>query len=412
MKNSKKDNNILEYFDYLNLNFHNGLWLTLLNLRKKMIAENLSLADVSKAVESGEIQGINKYSLSNLRSLSIYYALFSVVAFKEQYEALLDLDMISKDEEQQKFLSKFPNMSGCLELLSFLRNNTSHAGLKISTFGDTILIKDMQIHLNDLKDYLDSVMATLLKSFKAYKHTMAPEMTRKNLHFVPFSAQKTLFESLIKPEDGEEFPFTKIDSKNNKFMDKLLIIMTSEKLNEIMLTNPTMKWSEIKKEILGFIGQYKGYPNFNEIINIFKSDKQIIDIDAILYAQFVLSSKLYDLEYDYNGKIENISSYSDINQTIDYLRNSIIHGMFELEDSGEILCSGLNSQGYSKLKDVRKLRRKLNEKDLQIILRNNPVFADENVEDKIAVSSDELTYICKNIARIYENERDYPKLLE
>lgn len=412
MKNSKKDNNILEYFDYLNLNFHNGLWLTLLNLRKKMIAENLSLADVSKAVESGEIQGINKYSLSNLRSLSIYYALFSVVAFKEQYEALLDLDMISKDEEQQKFLSKFPNMSGCLELLSFLRNNTSHAGLKISTFGDTILIKDMQIHLNDLKDYLDSVMATLLKSFKAYKHTMAPEMTRKNLHFVPFSAQKTLFESLIKPEDGEEFPFTKIDSKNNKFMDKLLIIMTSEKLNEIMLTNPTMKWSEIKKEILGFIGQYKGYPNFNEIINIFKSDKQIIDIDAILYAQFVLSSKLYDLEYDYNGKIENISSYSDINQTIDYLRNSIIHGMFELEDNGEILCSGLNSQGYSKLKDVRKLRRKLNEKDLQIILRNNPIFADENVEDKIAVSSDELTYICKNIARIYENERDYPKLLE
>lgn len=412
MKNSKKDNNILEYFDYLNLNFHNGIWLTLLNLRKKMIAENLSLADVSKAVESGEIQGINKYSLSNLRSLSIYYALFSVVAFKEQYEALLDLDMISKDEEQQKFLSKFPNMSGCLELLSFLRNNTSHAGLKISTFGDTILIKDMQIHLNDLKDYLDSVMATLLKSFKAYKHTMAPEMTRKNLHFVPFSAQKTLFESLIKPEDGEEFPFTKIDSKNNKFMDKLLIIMTSEKLNEIMLTNPTMKWSEIKKEILGFIGQYKGYPNFNEIINIFKSDKQIIDIDAILYAQFVLSSKLYDLEYDYNGKIENISSYSDINQTIDYLRNSIIHGMFELGDSGEILCSGLNSQGYSKLKDVRKLRRKLNEKDLQIILRNNPIFADENVEDKIAVSSDELTYICKNIARIYENEKDYPKLLE
>lgn len=412
MKNSKKDNNILEYVDYLNLNFHNGLWLTLLNLRKKMIAENLSLADVSKAVESGEIQGINKYSLSNLRSLSIYYALFSVVAFKEQYEALLDLDMISKDEEQQKFLSKFPNMSGCLELLSFLRNNTSHAGLKISIFGDTILIKDMQIHLNDLKDYLDSVMATLLKSFKAYKHTMAPEMTRKNLHFVPFSAQKTLFESLIKPEDGEEFPFTKIDSKNNKFMDKLLIIMTSEKLNEIMLTNPTMKWSEIKKEILGFIGQYKGYPNFNEIINIFKSDKQIIDIDAILYAQFVLSSKLYDLEYDYNGKIENISSYSDINQTIDYLRNSIIHGMFELEDSGKILCSGLNSQGYSKLKDVRKLRRKLNEKDLQIILRNNPIFADENVEDKIAVSSDELTYICKNIARIYENERDYPKLLE
>lgn len=412
MKNSKKDNNILEYVDYLNLNFHNGLWLTLLNLRKKMIAENLSLADVSKAVESGEIQGINKYSLSNLRSLSIYYALFSVVAFKEQYEALLDLDMISKDEEQQKFLSKFPNMSGCLELLSFLRNNTSHAGLKISTFGDTILIKDKQIHLNDLKDYLDSVMATLLKSFKAYKHTMAPEMTRKNLHFVPFSAQKTLFESLIKPEDGEEFPFTKIDSKNNKFMDKLLIIMTSEKLNEIMLTNPTMKWSEIKKEILGFIGQYKGYPNFNEIINIFKSDKQIIDIDAILYAQFVLSSKLYDLEYDYNGKIENISSYSDINQTIDYLRNSIIHGMFELGDSGEILCSGLNSQGYSKLKDVRKLRRKLNEKDLQIILRNNPIFADENVEDKIAVSSDELTYICKNIARIYENERDYPKLLE
>ncbi len=412
MKNSKKDNNILEYFDYLNLNFHNGLWLTLLNLRKKMIAENLSLADVSKAVESGEIQGINKYSLSNLRSLSIYYALFSVVAFKEQYEALLDLDMISKDEEQQKFLSKFPNMSGCLELLSFLRNNTSHAGLMISTFGDTILIKDMQIHLNDLKDYLDSVMATLLKSFKAYKHTMAPEMTRKNLHFVPFSAQKTLFESLIKPEDGEEFPFTKIDSKNNKFMDKLLIIMTSEKLNEIMLTNPTMKWSEIKKEILGFIGQYKGYPNFNEIINIFKSDKQIIDIDAILYAQFVLSSKLYDLEYDYNGKIENISSYSDINQIIDYLRNSIIHGMFELEDSGEILCSGLNSQGYSKLKDVRKLRRKLNEKDLQIILRNNPIFADENVEDKIAVSSDELTYICKNIARIYENEKDYPKLLE
>lgn len=393
--------------DFINIGFHNHLWMTLLKLREKMIKRNLSLEDIISAIDKKEINDIDTFYLSAINNLSIYYDLFSVVAFKEQYEALLDLDMINQDEYQKQLISKFPNIDGCLEFLSYLRNNVSHAGLKISTFGDTVSTDKFSLSANELKRYLKSMIVTLLKTFKAYKITMATNVSHKNLRYVPFSGQKSLFESLAKSEGEQDFKFDNAELNSNKLMDKLLVIMASEKLNELTLTNPKAKWSEIKKQIIEFIGQYKGYPNFKDVLKMFTNDQQILDVDAMLYAQFVLSSKCYDTKYkdNYEHEIDfSTTSKTSVSEIIENIRNSVMHGMFEITKDNKILCKGLNSQGYTILKNVRKQKRRLTDKEVQAVLRNNPIFIDENVEDKVEISREDLLNLCNNIVEIYQSD--------
>lgn len=81
-----------------------------------------------------------------------------------------------------------------------------------------------------------------------------------------------------------------------------------------------------------------------------------------------------------------------------------MHGMFEITKDNKILCKGLNSQGYTILKNVRKQKRRLTDKEVQAVLRNNPIFIDENVEDKVEISREDLLNLCNNIVEIYQSD--------
>lgn len=410
---------IQERSQQINLKFYNKLWQLLIQIKKKMMDENLSFSEAKAQMLSKDNN--LKFFINKLNNLGEFYSLFKFIAYKEQFEAFINTDNMEDDQELKTILQKTSQVN-VFDLLSSIRNHGAHYDDKIFLRGGKIFFKfeDRVISMQELKKslymsmtkgllkndvackfFLSNIYSELkpLSSFSVSELKKLARKLRKLNYLKTISRQRD--KSVVGTED-----FDKYDKGNNiDFLDKYLIIFVSEFINKYMIENQNVKWKDILKKVKE-IEQIPGFELLGKELYDNKRNflyNKLLDIDIILYSQFIFST-CFDEQFDYEGQIESLQADEGQNKTFEFMRDAIMHSRIDLKKDNEIRFFDLTEQGEDLLKLLRKKRhrfkkRKISTEDYQTFLRDNPLNTKNNLEIKFSCSSEQLYEIC---CRLYD----------
>ncbi len=408
--------------EIVNLKVFNKLWQLLLEIKKRMIENDLSFSQVKEQLIK-EDKRLNYY-INKLNSLSEYYALFKFIAYKEQYEAYINMDNVQSDEKLNEMLEATSQIS-LLDILYVIRNHGAHSDDKVHLRCGKIFFDfgDKSISLDALKLSLSKAMTKgLLKDAQGYL-IMLSNLT-KDLKNLSIGKKKSLYRKLRKNNylgvlvsqssaTYRDFDrdFDKYDKSNFiEVINKYLMISVSECLNTYIIDNPDAKWSDVLKKNKGLF-EIPGFESIGILLKDQKGkliDKKVLDIDVILYSQFIFST-CFSSQVDYEDKLDSqVFEEGSKNDLLENMRNAILHGRMKFGKNGEIIFYDLTDQGEFVFKNLRKSRaslkkRRISVDDFQEVLRNNPLNTKDNLEGKIACSSDQLYDICCELFKIKLN---------
>lgn len=420
--------------DYQNdsLEFMRRIWLSLIKTKEIMVGENAPLA---KIFVEAEKYGISRDDLNNIAYLNVSNILGNLIQFKEIFYSYVDWERAGHNIsylrlKRQLFAGhdQFLEMKEDL-LCTRIRNTIAHNNYDLSSEGGEVVVS---LYLNGRENDAVNAPLTLLKEYLGQvnrfvdgaiiKENNARRIASISNGYLKFKNAQFLKEH---PEGKKVYlnrtglaKFFK--RKNEIFMALYYRPKRSANaiandlnfaFNEIMCEEPAKDYFGVNKilneRLQTMMGDESGYLAWK----CANSPEVLLCHDAIGYAKFVLTSQFYNKDANFDDD-ENVTAMVGVNagETLEKIRNSLVHGWYTANIDGIIKFYDLNAQGKAKLRafkrEDRRMRRAGNFTVADAIALKEAQYdiKADDLEEVLVCDKEDLVAIAESVYQNYENK--------